>query len=214
MRLGIIIPDRGDRPRFTENCIRQIKRMDVPNHVTLGVDLINHPPASAGFDLRDRIKLGVERAAKVEKEWVIIIENDDYYPADYIQLVIRMMESGYDFIGDDQTIYYHLKNKVYKTQHHKGRASLFTTAFRVSAMANFPWQKANKLFVDIDIWEYAKKYSRGFFDSGAVGIKHGIGLCGSVGHRMTNGTNDHESTFLRSRVDQESFDFYQNLFKN
>lgn len=208
MTFTAIIPDRGDRKELTDQCFRQLGRMKVgPNKVFH----IDYHPESEGYDLKTRLHRGYLQAKSDGFDWVFIIENDDSYPDNYFEKFLPYMDK-YDFIGQATTIYYHLGARVWREQNHNHRSSLFTTAFRVSAMANFDWAKSAMVFIDLDIWNYARKKGNSkFIQTGAIGIKHGVGLCGGIGHRVHTGNQDPEMKWLKERVDSDSFLFYKGL---
>lgn len=207
MTLAAVIPDRGDRKELTDQCFRQLGRMTVkPDKVYH----INYHPESEGYDLKTRLHRGWLQAKADGIDWVFVFENDDMYPADYFERFIPFFDN-YDFIGQATTIYYHLGAKVWREQNHNNRSSLFTTAFRVSALDNFNWDKAKMVFIDLDLWQHAKRLRKRFINTGAIGIKTGMGLCGGSGHRMTTGNQDPEMKWLQSKVDEQSFEFYKGL---
>lgn len=202
-----IIPDRGDRPELTQHCFAMLDRMTVkPDKIYH----VNHQPQSEGYDLTKRIKIGANLAKEDGFDWCFIIENDDYYPEDYFSRFIPFMDKN-DIIGEEQSIYYNLRNLTFKTLEHKWRSSLFTTAFRISALNNFDWAKAHNLFIDIDIWKYARFKRRMFIKTGAIGIKHNLGLCGGKGHVMKMGNYDQDMKWLEGKVDENSIEFYRSL---
>lgn len=206
MKFGIIIPDRGDRPDFFSHCMWQIARFTLkPDHVFC----INYAPESENVDLVQRVRVGVERAIQAGIDLVFIIENDDAYPADYFNRFQPYFEK-FDFFGDERTTYYNLRNKTYRTWHHPYRASLFTTGFKISALNNFSWPSDDELFLDIKLWRYARHRRKKFVDTGAVGIKHGLGKTGGKGHYMRFKDVDVDWRFLQSKVNG-SLDFYKNL---
>lgn len=208
MKFAAIIPDRGDRKELTDQCFRQLGRMTVkPDKVYH----INYHPESEGYDLKTRLHQGYLRAKEDGIDWVLIVENDDMYNADYFEKFLPYMDK-YDFIGQATTIYYHLRARVWREQNHVHRSSLFTTAFRVSAMDHFDWAKAAMVFIDLDIWKFARKKGNcKFIQTGAIGMKHSQGLCAGIGHRMTTGNQDPEMIWLKERTDKMSFEFYKGL---
>ena|SRR5690606_10779692 len=207
MTFCAITPTRGDRPELLQHCKNQVQRMTLKPDEHIIVDF---PPTSPDKDLLARLRIGIALAKEHEHEFAFVIEDDDSYPADYFQ---RMYDAAFDFIGDDRTMYYSLRDNGYNTEHHKDRASLFTTGFRISALDGFDWNRLapNKVFIDIALWDYArrKRLKRKFIDSGAVGIKHGIGLTGGIGHRQRYRTFDTNWRVLASKVDEKSLEFYK-----
>lgn len=206
MTFAAIIPDRNDRPELTEFCFKQLDRMILrPGKVYH----INEKPESERFDLVHRIHVGVNLAKADGFDWVFIIENDDHYPANYFDRFTPYFDN-HDFIGDDQTYYFNLRNQSYKLSRHAYRSSLFTTAFRISALNLWDWKRIDKhmVFLDIELWKYARHKRRKFIDTGAIGIKHGLGLCGGKGHTMNMPEKDPALVWLSEHVDEMSFEFY------
>jgi hypothetical protein len=202
----IVTPTRGDRPELLANCKRQVSRFDTSYEIHCIVDFA---PDSKP-DIKERIRNGYETAIEHGVEWVVILEDDDFYPKDYLSKVVAQFDKS-DFIGCEFSYYFNLKNRTWDKLEHRGRSSLYTTAFRVSAMKGFPWHRAHDVFLDQSIWNYAKRFRRTFVDAGAIGIKHGCGLTGGKGHRMVFKNRDPDLTWFESKVDKESFQFYKSL---
>jgi len=148
-------------------------------------------------------------------EVVQLVENDDYYPSDYIQNLLPLLDS-LDFIGWQNTFYYNIKTLKYSRFEHETHSSLFCTGFRLSALDDFKWPKDDDPFLDIALWKHAKQSGKNWkllrSDNPCLGIKgHGMGKMGGKGHRIDLQRHDPQMQFLRSRVDKESFEFYRNL---
>lgn len=205
MTFCALIPDRSDRPELTAFCLKQLSRMSIsPDKVYH----INYPPRSEQFDLIDRVTEGIFQAQRDGIDWIFIIENDDAYPSDYFERYLPHMDSA-DFIGDDQTYYYNIITNRWSRFDHPYRSSLFTTAFRISALNNFEWPDNSKPFLDINIWKYARFKRRKFVHSGAIGIKHGLGLCGGKGHLMKLHNPDPDMKWLKGRLSDYHIEFYE-----
>jgi glycosyltransferase involved in cell wall biosynthesis len=212
MKFCCIIPDRGDRPELTAHCLAQLARMtEKPD----AVFHINHKPETERVDLIGRVKRGIAQAKAEGFEYVFIIENDDYYPPFYFERYLAEWGNA-DFIGDDSTTYYNLRNQTHRTFLHKHRSSLFTTAFKISALNLFDWNDLNPEtpFLDLKIWEYARHRKRKFVTSGALGVKHGVGLCGGKGHGFKMPNTDPNLVWLKQNVDSGSFEFYNSMVDN
>lgn len=211
MNYCTITPDRGDRPEFFQFCLSQLSKMQGQH--PMNAYLMNDKPTSDQVDLVPRIRKGVELAQRDGFEWAFIIENDDYYPANYFSLFGDL--SAYDFVGFSSTTYYNLRNCTYETMDHPGRSSLFCTGFRISSLEKFNWPKDNTTFLDIRLWEFANRHGRVKLieDNPCIGIKHGIGKCGGKAHGMRLKIKDsiNDAAYLRANVDAESFEFYTDL---
>lgn len=204
----LLTPDRNDRPELLAHCQWQVNRFTTSPGSHLIVNYV--PEKKEKKDLKERVWHGYKEAAKLGVDWIIVIENDDHYPAEYLHRVLLHADKS-DFIGCEWSFYYNLRNRTWDKIPHKGRSSLYTTAFRVDVMKNFAWHRADDVFLDQNIWHYAKRFRRTFIDAGAIGIKTGLGLCGGRGHSMVLRNRDPELQWLESRVDKESIEFYKSL---
>lgn len=203
----LLTMDRGDREQLLNHCKWQVSRFVTSFDEHLIVD---YPAKNNQPDLRDRVKYGYDHAVSKGYDWITVIENDDYFKNDYLHRVTQQINNA-DFVGSEFSIYFNLRNRTWERTQHPNHSSLFCTSFRVSAMQNFKWHLANKVFLDIDIWNYARRFRRAFTDLPAIGIKHGIGLCGGKGHKQTMPNKDPNLDWLKSKVDETSYEFYSKL---
>lgn len=206
----LLTPTRGDRPQLLDHCKWQAGRFTTSIGSHLIVDYKPEKPDKK--DLTERVWNGYKEAVKLGVDWVVMLEDDDWYHPEYLHSVLRVADKS-DFIGCEFSYYYNIVNRTWDKLEHKGRSSLYTTAFRVSAMKNFAWHRAHDVFLDQNIWHYAKRFRRTFIEAGAIGIKHGIGLTGGKGHTMIMKNRDPELLWLKSRVDEKSFEFYKSIAK-
>lgn len=215
MKIGIIIPDHGGRDKLIDFALEQIFRQTIKPDAIYHIEKQQLWP-SGNIDLIARLKIGCEQAKMGGMDFVFIWE-DDYYPADYIARFVPYMHL--DFVGQNYTTYYHLKNRTWKLfngSDHKYRSSLFTTGFRLSALNNWDWNslRPDTAFVDIKLWEYARRRTKAFIDTGAIGMKHGVGRCAGKGHIMKFQNSDPDMEWLRCKVDEKSFEFYKSLVQH
>lgn len=189
MKVAAFIPTRGDRPQFLERALHYAKRQTVP----VDVFVVDFPPVSNRPDLGKRFKAGCEMTRGYDLTFVW--EDDDWYSPEYVQTVLELWEEAGrpDLFGCDWTLYYHIAGRQFH-QEHKGRSSLFTTCFTDEGKDQFRVDDID-VFVDLKIWNQVKNratYSdcRRPCNRGgcypnlpiALGIKHGIGLCGGKAH--------------------------------
>lgn len=201
-----ITPTRKDRPELLDFCKYQLSRMTVKPDKTYFVD---YPPRDERIDIVDRVRVGVELAKHEGFNTVFIVEDDDFYPANYFE---KFDLDNYTFWGSQQTWYYNLKNRTFVEFNHPNRSSLFNTGFKISALNDFRWEAVRNQFLDIAIWEYASS-GKQFVNTGSIGIKHALGLCGGKGHKMRHKNEDPNLEWLKSQVDFEAFEFYSELTK-
>jgi hypothetical protein len=216
MKYCTITPDRGDRPKLIEFCYKQITRMiDERSRTNL---YIEYAPTSDKIDLINRVRTGVNVAYRTYNgiDWSFIIENDDYYPADYIKNLLPLLD-GLDFIGWQNTFYYNIKTRRYSRLEHETHSSLFCTGFRLSALDDFEWPPDDYPFLDIALWKHAKQSGKNWkllrTDNPCVGIKgHGMGKMGGKGHKMELMRADPDMKWFRDKLnDEEAFKFYQSI---
>lgn len=209
MSIMLLTCDRQDRHELLTHCKWQVSRFVSAFDEHLIVD---YPAKNDRPDLTERVRQGYEYAKVQGYDWVAIIENDDLYKPEYLTQILNQTATT-DFIGSEFTYYYNLRNRTWERTMHPNHSSLFCTAFRVSAMKDFKWNLANKVFLDVDLWRYARKFRRTFVELPAIGIKHGIGLCGGKGHVQVMANKDPDLAWLKSKIDEQSFSFYESLIK-
>lgn len=171
---------------------------------------VDHEPPDSRIDLSLRVRLGIAMAVSAGIDICYIVEDDDYYPADYFE---KMNMEGLDFIGSNKTIYYNPLTASYQELSHSYRSSLCFTGFRISALQKFRWPPEDTVFLDVILWRYAMDYRYKLFDEPVgVGIKgHGKGKAAGIGHRMDLRVKDPNYQFLKSQVDKEAYAFYRSL---
>lgn len=207
MSFATITPTRGDRGQLLEFCKHQLSRMTVKPDKSYFIDW---EPKSEEVDLVPRIKDGIAQAEVDGFDEVYILEDDDFYRPDHFE---RLQLNGADFIGEEKTTYYNLRNQTWQTMNHTGRSSLFVTGFKISALKNFNWPRLNERFLDISLWDHAKRHKlkRKWVETGAIGVKHGQGLFAGRGHVMEMKNKDLEMEWLKANVSTDAFLFYKSL---
>ena len=213
MKIGIIIPDRKDRPLFLANCLRMIHEQTVKPDI---VELVNDDPLSDDCDITWRYRLGYERMRKRNLDIIFLMENDDYYAPDYIETMLNEWHKHGcpEIFGTNYTIYYNIKLFAWFTMNHLTRSSAMSTMLRPDL--TFPWCADNEPYTDIHLWDKLKGVVFQPSKHICLGIKHGIGLCGGRGHndRLHRFTElDHDKRLLSQVMDNKSFDFYTNYFQ-
>lgn len=213
MKVAIIIPDRNDRPQFTENCLRLMESQTAHFEIIH----VNHEPETFAKDITQRYRIGYEHATSQGYDVCLFIENDDYYRPEYISSMLREWEAQNkpDLLGTSYTIYYHIKLKKWFKIQHPLRASAMNTLIKCGLQID--WCADSYPYTDMHLWKFNQLLSKVIFTPKeilALGIKHGIGMEGGQWHtnrleRYTN--NDAYLDFLRSVVDESSFEFYKNL---
>lgn len=207
--IGVVIPDRNDRPELLKHCLwmlsRQTRQPDF-------IELVNHEPKSSDPDLTERVRIGFESLKAKGCECVFVIENDDYYSPDYIETMFKAWDHAGmpDLFGINYTYYYHVGKRMYSRIDHNNRSSLFCTL--ISYRASFGWCADNYVFLDLYLWGSTNGETFSPEENIAVGIKHGIGKCGGIGHtHFKYDHSDADFNWLSGMVDEKSFDFYSKM---
>lgn len=215
MKIGILIPDRSDRPEFLKNCLRMLKNQTIqPDEIKI----INFPAYSAECDITERYRIGYDQFRMKGFDCILFIENDDFYSNRYIEMMVEnwLNRGCPDLLGTDSTIYYHLGLKKYFTMHHTRRAAAMNTLIR--ADLDFHWCLDHDPYTDLHLW--LKSGLQGIIfkpdNIYSIGIKHGIGLCGGKNHTCNLDryiADDNRFDFLSKHMDQQSFQFYTDFHK-
>lgn len=172
------------------------------------IDIIVDYPFNGEIDLPERYKKGFQKAFSQGAELCLAIEDDDYYPPDYIERMVQEWESQGkpDLIGIDTTTYYHIGQKAYKTMQHPNRASMFCTGV-TRRVLDFDFGQT--VWLDILLWGLPLNKKMCITPPIALGIKHGEGICGGSGHKSTYNYEykDKDGVFLKS-ITKQDYEFY------
>jgi len=203
MNFAIIIPDRSDRPELTEHCFYQINRQTVKPEK---IYHINYLPLDDSVDLVSRIQKGIQLAKNDGINKVAIIENDDYYPDNYLESIIWR-----ELTGILATIYINIIHDRHKVILHPGRSSLFCTALEISAFEDFEFPGPETIDLDKHIWRHKCFKILHYPKELPIGIKHGIGKCAgwyhnNALHQMKPLDEDLFKYYVKRK---ESRDFYR-----
>lgn len=211
LKIGIIIPDRKDRPKFMQNCLRMIKAQTLQPEI---IHIANEKPVSAEKDITKRYRTGYDALRARGLDAIALMENDDFYHPTYLQYMAEQWQKHGkpDLLGTAYTIYYHLKLKAWFTMNHSLRSSAMNTFIKPDL--NFDWCVDSDPYTDLHLW--MRSGLKGVVIKPpilSIGIKHGEGLCGGRNHtdkleRYIN--KDTDLSFLEKHMDYESFQFYTN----
>ncbi len=138
---------------------------------------------------------------KVKCDHVYIIENDDHYKPEYLEVYLDFLIHC-AAVGECDTVYYSLKEKSYRYMRNFEHASTCQTAFRKSASPFFSRAiHSGDLYFDITFWKNCLGPSvKHILFNGmklCVGIKGMPGRPGiGVGHRPAQFTADPDGSKL------------------
>lgn len=228
MKIAVLIPDRGDRPKFLRNCLRMVDGQTMkPNMVCVvgmdegfeGSDIYVHVETEEGVcDITKRYRVGYDTLREKGLDCILLMENDDWYDPDYIKTMVSEWEriGRPDLLGQTSTIYYHLRLFSWFTMHHTSRSSAMNTL--IKADLELRWPVDEEPYTDIWLWNLLKGVVFKPEKLICMGMKHGEGLCGGRSHveglHRYNVNLDNEKVFLKEHLDKESFEFYANYFNN
>lgn len=225
MRLAIIIPDRRDRPKFLENCLRMIAaQRGIPK---VHIELVDDAPLNDRCDITWRYRTGYERVRGKGYDLIAFMENDDWYAEHYLSTMIANweMDGRPKIYGTDQTIYYHLKLHKYYIMRHVSRASMMNTFMVPDLPLEWPhptregvtcklWPVDTDPYTDIHVWKNVPGKVIRLHDIFSIGMKHGVGKCGGRSHvdRLERYIMPDGLELLERNLDGDSLKFYKNVF--
>jgi hypothetical protein len=206
MRVGVIVPDRGDRKDFKQHCYWLLLQQTFKGFSIYSPDF----RAEDGVpDLTKRVRAAYEMASQYN-DVVCIMENDDWYSKDYLSIMIAAYKRAEkpEIFGISETHYYNLRFNKWLRWTHPRRASLFCTMLRTGL--NIDWPTDGYLPLDMYLWKRLQGRTFAPDNVIALGMKHGEGLCGGKGHEAENMYTDADPdrSFLKETVDEESYNFY------
>lgn len=212
MKLAVIIPTRGDRPEFIENCKRLLANQTVD---IFNILMMDHAPRDPEVvDITKRYRLGYDTLRHKGYDLIAFIEDDDWYSKNYLQYMIEQWVAygQPDLLGTRYTIYYHLKLRKYFTMRHEQRSSAMNMLIKPDL--DILWPKDHDPFTDQWLWMHHRGPKVLIEPSSikSIGMKHGVGLTGGKSHvdklnRYIN--NDDDMYWLQNTVDEESYWFYK-----
>lgn len=210
MNFAIVIPTRGDRLKFIEQCKKLIKRQTLQPKEIIWVDYTSLSPQK---DITQRYRKGIEEATKKGYDFVVFWEDDDWYHPNYLSWLIGewAKRNKPTFFGVGETHYYHLVAGKSHHMKHLGRTSAFCT------LVKLPWKIAwpadNYAFLDMHISKHSQVVTIDFPKDCiyAIGIKHGSGLTGGGGHNINFPYNNQNAKqWFYSQIGSDR-NFYDNI---
>jgi hypothetical protein len=213
VKVGVVIPSRGDRPRFLTNCLRMIREQTLQPHI---IQVVDFPPLSESCDITQRYRIGYEVLRGKELDVIALIEDDDFYSEKYLENMVAWWNEAEkpDLFGLNHTIYYNIKLFAWFKMNHTQRSSAMNTLIKPDL--DFKWCDDHEAFTDIHLWNTLKGVIVEPKETVCIGIKHGMGKCGGKCHvdRLHRYINiDLNKAFIAQTMDHESFKFYSNYFK-
>ena len=185
IRIATVTPTRGDRPEFLEHSKRLMERQTVRPDMRIVVD---YPPRTEGVDIKERYRAGLERAFNGPNpaDIAFFIEDDDWYYQDYIRIMAdEWLKAGRPVLcGINNIIYYHIKNNLIRHLQSPSWSSAMNMAVTREAL-DLNWGDMAGAFLDLDIFKGNPNCRKALAEPTlriSIGIKHGVGKCGSGAH--------------------------------
>lgn len=190
-----------------ERALFQMSRQTTPIEIVV----VDDPPRSAHKDITWRFRLGMQRTADFDLTFVI--EDDDWYAEDYVAKTVSAWELNGrpDIFGIGHSTYYHVGIRKWVKLDHPGRASAFTTCISKAGKSKCALGDDTDPFADIKMWQSVPGLTWNPPRPVAIGIKHGMGMGGGIGHNpMWAGyqNSDPEMSLLESWIG-EDVEFYK-----
>tara|TARA_R100000655_G_scaffold110058_2_gene167261 strand:- start:8 stop:838 length:831 start_codon:yes stop_codon:yes gene_type:complete len=215
MKIGVIVPTRGDRPQFIQQCHKLIARQTrKPDHIFV----MDYQPESGQKDIVQRIRRGVEKATKAGCSVAILWEDDDWYHPTYIEWLLKEWEKAKKpaVFGVGETYYYNLASKGRLYMKHHGRTSTFCTMLRLPFTLG--WCADHYPYLDMHLHKTAGVKTVQFPPNQlkAIGIKHGIGMVGGGGHGARfkwDMVGTQAWNWFKTHMDDQ-LSFYENIAKS
>ncbi len=215
-KIGIIIPDRNDRPELLANCMRMMETQTLQPTI---IEVVKDFPSNDRCDITKRYRLGYERLRNKGLDVIAFIENDDWYSSMYLDMMVKtwMGNGRPQLFGTNYTMYFHIKLQRYYTMQHDDRASAMNTLIKPDM--SFPWCPDDEPYTDIYLWTALKhKLTHKHLFSPdpiiSIGMKHGIGKCGGGSHVNRLGRYKHDGKqLLKDTLDLISYQFYNKYYE-
>lgn len=218
MKIGVIIPDRSDRPKFLKNCLRMIEAQTIKPDI---IELVDFPPKWTDKpDITLRYRTGYNTLRNQGLDCILLMENDDYYSPTYIEEMVQawISHGKPEIFGQRYTIYYNLKLRAYFQFDHFSRSSAMNTLIKPDL--NFKWCDDKEPYTDSWIWTRCRLNGITYAPEkiNCIGIKHGDGMTGGKFHidklhRYERGP-DPNFEFLKNNMDPESYKFYTEYYEH
>lgn len=216
MKSYSIITPTGYRPYQFELCSRYVQRQSIKPTQWIIVDdgepEINVPglpyveyirrPVTNEKSLHLQIKAGLEC---VETDYVVIMEDDDWYAWDYCEMMLKMLENV-DLAGNAYAIYYHIPARKYYLagKNCSNFCGLCQTVFKASLIPQI-LKLCTEPYLDIKIWRQTKclKYQHKeptsiYMSTKGLGSKRSLGM--GQDPNWNKYTIDRDENYLKSMI--------------
>lgn len=164
MNITLVTPT-CDRPEAFTLCERWMARQTVPIHqwivlddgvtpakCTMGQRHMRFNDTRGKGSLANKLLKLMERSEVITGEAIAIIEDDDWYSKDYLEIATSRFKD-YDMIGEGLALYYNVRKKWWHMHTNYEHASLCQTLFRTTILPRFIKAVSNPCpFIDGRLW--------------------------------------------------------------
>ncbi len=209
LKVAVIIPTRGDRPKFLKHARWLLEQQTLQPDVIL---CMNDPAEGRVADLTKRYREGYETATSMGMDLTIWWEDDDWYDKGYIQMMVNQWKKAGkpDLMGNERSMYYHIITGQWAEIKHPSHSSAMNMAMKTGL--DVPWPADEVIFLDKHIWVRMGHRGKLLSHKMSIGIKHGFGRCGGKGHDPRLGIykeKDANLSQLETLVDKKSIRLYR-----
>lgn len=183
-------------------------------------DILNLTPSKLWKEGLNTQRLNLDAAIPyVKGDYVLIIEDDDYYKPIYIETMVKLLKL-FPVVGEGNAKYYYWPQKCFKEMENNIHASLCQTGFRASRLEEFEQAvNSGQIYIDIVFWKLIKENKCPhllFIDSNlTIGMKGLPGRKGiGTGHSPIGYKSDPQLRKLTSWIGEEGVDKYKKIFNN
>lgn len=155
MRIGVVIPTRGDRPKLLAHALYLLARQTVAPDDLVVVDENMVPPADH-VDITTRLQVGCQRLLDRGCTHLVWWEDDDWYSPFYLEWMLPRMGQA-DLFGIGATWYYGLVVLGRHLMDHEGRSSGHATMLSAKCARAIEWPKREPKTWDIELWQWANR---------------------------------------------------------
>lgn len=233
MKLTLVTPTCNRQAAF-KLCEKYMGRQTVPYHqwivlddstlpvdCTLGQQHIHTPETKGKHSLVLKLRNLFAHQKMITGDAIVIIEDDDWYSADYLETVIGWFNSGnYDLVGEGRAIYYNVLKRTWSIHSNMTHCSLCQSSFKRSLFDQIPNILNDTCpFVDVRLWNMkgAKKYIHEpkEFDRTLIGIKGMYGINGGYGngHNRIDSNLDLNLDYLGKNIGSEDTNLYRGFYE-
>lgn len=208
VRIGVICPTRGDRPKFLEQFKKYLDRQTLKPEI---VEIVDFPPTDEDVDVTKRYRYGYDKLRGKGLDVIAFMEDDELYMPEYLEVMVQgWVNAGRPkMFGLDYTIYYHLFIGKSFTFKHDKRSSAMSTLIRPDM--DFEWCADDYAYTDSFLWKSVGGKLFNPRKTIVVGIKHGLGRTAGRWHDCNlERYNRNEIDF--KKLAGEDYGFYMSLY--